>query len=156
MVFAWLGKTFTNLQATLESLYNFAADKVKIVRHVACRIAKVGPSSTSAIIRGQLRQLRELRDGGDLGISRFRKKCSCESRIRHGQCMSAYLQLLYCMQLQQDNGEVFTSGTCATRDQKGNAKNTDLHVIASPILYLYCILLSEAKRRARSRSRRSC
>ena len=70
MVFAWLGKTYTNLQATLEPLCNFAVEKVKIVRQIACRIAKVESSSTSAIA-----QLRGLRDGYDLGISRFRGRC---------------------------------------------------------------------------------
>ena len=69
MVFAWFGTTCTNLQATLEPLYNFAVGKVKIVRQIACSIAKVEPSSTSAI--AQLRQLRGLRDGYNLGISRF-------------------------------------------------------------------------------------
>ena len=69
MVFAWLSTTCTNLQATIEPLYNFAVEKVKIVRQIACRIAEVGPSSTSPI--AQFRQLCRVRDGCDLGISRF-------------------------------------------------------------------------------------
>ena len=70
MVFVRFGTTGTNLQATLELLYNFAVEKVKIVHQIVCRIAKVEPSSTSAM--AQLRQLRGVRDGCDLGISRFR------------------------------------------------------------------------------------
>ena len=49
MVFMSLGTTFTNLQATLETLCNFAAGKVEIVRQIACCIAKVEPSSTFAM-----------------------------------------------------------------------------------------------------------
>ena len=41
MVFARFGTTCTNLLATLEPLYNFAVEKVKFVRQIACRIAKV-------------------------------------------------------------------------------------------------------------------
>ena len=41
MVFARFGATCTNLQATLEPLYNFAVEKVKIVCQIACRIARV-------------------------------------------------------------------------------------------------------------------
>ena len=76
MVFARFSTTCTNLQATLEPLYNFAVEKVKIVRQIACRIAKVEPSSAMA----QLRQLRGVRDGCDLGISRFRG-CRIACRI---------------------------------------------------------------------------
>ena len=47
----------TTLQATLEPLYNFVAEKIKIIRHITCRIAKVEPSPASAM--AQLRQLRE-------------------------------------------------------------------------------------------------
>ena len=72
MVFAPFGTTCTSCRATLESLYNFAVEKVKIVRQIVCRIAKVELSSTSA--SAQLRQLRSLRDGCDLGISRFRDR----------------------------------------------------------------------------------
>ena len=59
MVFVRLGTTFTNLQTTLEPLYNFAAERVKIARRIACRIAKGDLSSTFAMA-----QLHELRDGG--------------------------------------------------------------------------------------------
>ena len=69
MVFARFGTTCTSFRATLESLYNFAVEKVKIVRQIVCCIAKVEPSPTSAM--AQLRQLRGLRDGCDLGISQF-------------------------------------------------------------------------------------
>ena len=85
MVFARFGTTCTSFRATLESLYNFAVEKVKIVRQILCRIAKVEPGSTSAM--PQLRQLRGLGDGCDLGSSGFRgrhivcriAKCFCES-----------------------------------------------------------------------------
>ena len=70
MVFMWLRTTCTKLQATLEPLYNFAVEKVKIVHQIPCHIGRVEPSSTSAM--AQLRQLRGVRDGCDLGISRFR------------------------------------------------------------------------------------
>ena len=69
MVFTRFGTTCTNLQATLGPLYNFAVEKVKIVRQIVCRIAKVEPSSTPAM--ALLWQLRGLRDGCDSGMSRF-------------------------------------------------------------------------------------
>ena len=58
------------LIGNFEPLYNFAVEKVKILRQIACRIAKVEPSLNSAM--AQLRQVRGVRDGCDLGISRFR------------------------------------------------------------------------------------
>ena len=85
MVFTRFVTTCTSFRATLESLYNFAVEKVKIVCQIVCRIAKVEPSSTSAM--AQLRQLNGLRVGCGLGISQFRNrrivchnaKCFCES-----------------------------------------------------------------------------
>ena len=62
----------------VQPLYNFAVEKANIVRQIACRIAKVEPSSTSAM--ALLRQLHGVRDGCDLGISRFRG-CRIACRI---------------------------------------------------------------------------
>ena len=75
MIFARFDTTYLYKFIGIEPLYNFAVEKVKIVRQIACRIAKVEPSSTSAM--AQLRQLRGVRFGV-FPVSRLshRKKAS--------------------------------------------------------------------------------
>ena len=77
----------------LNRRYNFGAKKVQIAHRIAGGRAEVEPRSTSVIIH--LRHLRELSDGCDLGISRFRgclipsQKCFCESRFDR-RCLRSY------------------------------------------------------------------
>ena len=70
----WFSRGLVQLVQIYGPLLNLCTTLLyKIVRQIACRIAKVEQSSTSAM--AQLRKFRGVRDGCDLGIPQFRGCC---------------------------------------------------------------------------------